>query len=73
MDPPNELYKANFRGPFVKKGPAGSFHGPKWSMFLDRSQDEWDKLEFMTWFEVNWTFGSGDITILILDGPIAPL
>ena len=31
-----------------------------------------DKLEFTAWFEVNRTFGSGDITILILDGPIAP-
>ena len=37
--PQNGPSEANFRGPFVKKGPAGSLHGPKWSMFLDRSQD----------------------------------
>ena len=35
--PQNGPSEVNFRGPFVKKGPAGSFHGPKWSMFLDRS------------------------------------
>ena len=37
--PQNGPSEANFRGPFVKKGPAGSLHGSKWSMFLDRSQD----------------------------------
>ena len=31
--------EANFRLPLVKKGPAGSDHGPKLSIFLDRSQD----------------------------------
>ena len=31
--------KANFWGPLIKKGPAGSLHGPNWSTFLDRSQD----------------------------------
>ena len=35
--PQNGPSEANFRGPIVKKGLAGSFHGPKWSMFLDRS------------------------------------
>ena len=37
--PQNGPSKANFRGPFLKKGPAGSLHGPKWAMFLNRSQD----------------------------------
>ena len=37
--PQNGLCDAEFRGPLVKKGPAGSLHGPKWSIFLDRSQD----------------------------------
>ena len=31
-----------------------------------------DKLEFTAWFEVNRTFGSGDIIFLILGGPIGP-
>ena len=37
--PQNGPSEANFRGPFVKKGPAGSLHGPKWSIFLVSSQD----------------------------------
>ena len=35
--PLNEPSEANFWGPLVKKGPAGSLHGPNWSIFLDRS------------------------------------
>ena len=31
-----------------------------------------DTLEFTAWFEVNRTFGSRDITIFILGGPIPP-
>ena len=36
---PNRPCEADFRETLVKKGPAGSLHGPKWSMSLDRSQD----------------------------------
>ena len=32
--PLNGPCKADFRGPLVKKGPPGSFHGPNWSFFL---------------------------------------
>ena len=35
--PLNGPSEANFWGPLVKKGPAGSLHGPNWSIFLDRS------------------------------------
>ena len=38
--PQNGPCDANFRGPSVKKGPAGSLHGPKSSIFLDRSLDK---------------------------------
>ena len=37
--PQNGPCEANFRAPLVKKGPAGSDHGPKLSIFLDRSHD----------------------------------
>ena len=37
--PLNGPSEANFWGPLVKKGPAGSLHGPNWSIFLDRSLD----------------------------------
>ena len=37
--PPNGPWEANFWGPLVKKGPAGSHHGPKWSILIDRSPD----------------------------------
>ena len=37
--PQNGPCEDNFRAPLVKKGPAGSDHGPKLSIFLDRSQD----------------------------------
>ena len=35
----NEPSEANFWGPLVKKGPAGSHHGPNWSILIDRSPD----------------------------------
>ena len=37
--PPNGPCEANFRATLVKNGPAGSDHGQKLSIFLDRSQD----------------------------------
>ena len=37
--PQNGPCEANFRAPLVKKGPAGSDHGQKLSIFLDRSHD----------------------------------
>ena len=57
MDNQNGPYEANFRGPFVKKGPAGSLHGPKGSIFSIGLKTR-DKLEFTPWFEVNRTIGS---------------
>ena len=39
--PPNGPWEANFWGPLVKKGPAGSHHGPNWSILIDRSPDNW--------------------------------
>ena len=37
-------------------------------LFIDHKTT--DKLEFTAWFEVNWSFDSGDRTILILDVPL---
>ena len=58
---PNGPCKDNFRGPLVEKGPPGSLHGPNWPILLDMSQDNWLKLKFTTWFEVNPTFGSREM------------
>ena len=50
--------EANFWGPLVKKGPAGSLHGPNWSIFLDRSLDN-----VQTWiYSLVW--GQSDIRFL---------
>ena len=53
--------EADLRGPFVKKGAPGSFHGPNWSFFYTDLLTT-DKLNFTAWFEVNPTFGSGMIS-----------
>ena len=56
--PLNEPSEANFWGPLVKKGPAGSLHGPNWSIFLDRSLDN-----VQTWiYSLVW--GQSDIRFL---------
>ena len=53
--PLNGPSEANFWGPLVKKGPAGSLHGPNWSIFLDRSLDN-----VQTWiYSLVW--GQSDI------------
>ena len=58
--PLNGPCEADFRGPLVKKGPPGSFHGPNWYFFyIDLLTT--DKLKFTAWFKVNPTFGSGVI------------
>ena len=56
--PLNGPSEANFWGPLVKKGPAGSLHGPNWSIFLDRSLDN-----VQTWiYSLVW--GQSDIRFL---------
>ena len=56
--PLNGPSEANFWGALVKKGPAGSLHGPNWSIFLDRSLDN-----VQTWiYSLVW--GQSDIRFL---------
>ena len=56
--PLNGPSEANFWGPLVKKGPAGSLHGPNWSIFLDRSLDN-----VQTWI-YSPVWGQSDIRFL---------
>ena len=63
--------EADFWGPFVKKDPPGSPHGPNWSIFYIDLYTT-DKLEFRAWFELNRTFGSGGISFRNFVGHICP-
>ena len=63
--------EANFRGLLLEKGPPGPPHGPNWPFFYIGLKTM-DKLKFTAWFDVNRTFGSGEIRFLNPGGPFGP-